>query len=117
MVLVGWSNGLFQALNANTGTIVWQYRQVNSWGITGSMLIEGETVTIPTRRGIDKLCLDGAIQFSHEIGLGWRNGVTFVGDSYWVGDEEGNLWSANNQKCNKTLHRSRQNKTCTNSIV
>ena len=64
MVLVGWSNGLFQALNANTGTIVWQYQtEVNSWGITGSMLIEGETVTIPTRQGIDKLCLDGAIQF------------------------------------------------------
>ena len=102
MVLVGWSNGLFQALNANTGTIVWQYQtEVNSWGITGSMLIEGETVTIPTRQGIDKLCLDGAIQFSHEIGLGWRNGVTFVGDSYWVGDEEGNLWSANNQNATK----------------
>ena len=41
MVLVGWSNGLFQALNANTGTIVWQYQtEVTSWGITGSMLIE-----------------------------------------------------------------------------
>ena len=102
MILVGWSNGLFQALNANTGAVVWQYQtEVNSWGITGSMLIEDETVTIPTRQGIDKLCLDGTIQFSHETGLGWRNGVTFVGESYWVGDEEGNLWSANNQNATK----------------
>lgn len=102
MVLVGWSNGLFQALNASTGAVVWQHQTaVKSWGITGSMFIEGETVTIPTRQGLDKLCLNGVIQFSHEIGLGWRNGVTFVGESYWVGDEEGNLWSANNENTTK----------------
>ncbi len=102
MVLVGWSNGLFQALNANTGTIVWQHQtEVNSWGITGSMLIEDETVTIPTRQGIDKLCLNGAIQFSQETGLSWRNGVTLAGEFYWAGDEEGNLWSVNNQSATK----------------
>ena len=102
MVLVGWSNGLFQALNANTGAVVWQHQtEVNSWGITGSMLTEDATVTIPTRQGIDKLCLNGAIQFSHETGLSWRNGVTLAGEFYWVGDEEGNLWSANNQSATK----------------
>ena len=102
MVLVGWSNGLFQALNAKTGAVVWQHQtEVNSWGITGSMLTEDATVTIPTRQGIDKLCLNGAIQFSHETGLSWRNGVTLAGEFYWVGDEEGNLWSANNQSATK----------------
>ena len=38
MVLVGWSDGLFQALDAEDGTIVWQYQtEVLGWGITGSM--------------------------------------------------------------------------------
>ena len=102
MVLVGWSDGLFQALNANTGAVVWQYQtEVNSWGITGSMLIEDETVTLPTRQGVDKLCLNGVVEFSHETGVGWRNGITRAGDSYWIGDEAGNLWSVTNQSATK----------------
>ena len=102
LVLVGWSDGLFQALNANTGAVVWQHQtEVNSWGITGSMLIEDETVTLPTRQGIDKLCLDGTVEFSHETGLGWRNGITRAGESYWIGDEVGNLWSVTNQSVTK----------------
>ena len=102
LVLVGWSDGLFQALNANTGAVVWQHQtEVNSWGITGSMLIEDETVTLPTRQGIDKLCLDGTVEFSQETGLGWRNGITRAGESYWIGDEVGNLWSVTNQSVTK----------------
>ena len=102
LVLVGWSDGLFQALNANTGAVVWQHQtEVNSWGITGSMLIEDETVTLPTRQGIDKLCLDGTVEFSQETGLGWRNGITRAGESYWIGDEVGNLWSVTNQTVTK----------------
>lgn len=102
MLLVGWSDGLFQAINADNGAIVWQHQtEVNSWGITGSLLVEDESVTIPTRRGVDKLCLDGSMGFSYETGLGWRNGVTLAGESYWVGDEEGNLWSVTNQGATK----------------
>tara|TARA_B100001248_G_scaffold261844_1_gene254575 strand:+ start:64 stop:1755 length:1692 start_codon:yes stop_codon:yes gene_type:complete len=94
MVLVGWSDGLFQALDAHNGGVIWQYNtEVFAWGITGSMLVESETVTIPTRGGLDRLCLNGDLQFSQPTGNGWRNGVTHVADSYWVGDEKGNLWS------------------------
>jgi len=98
MLLVGWSNGLFQALSADNGAIVWQHQtEAASWGITGNMLVEDESVTIPTRKGVDKLCLDGSMEFTYATGFGWRNGVTFAGDSYWIGDEEGNLWSVTNQ--------------------
>ena len=65
------------------------------------MLVEDESVTMPTRKGIDKLCLDGSIEFTYATGFGWRNGVTFAGDSYWIGDEEGNLWSVTNQGATK----------------
>lgn len=98
MVLVGWSDGLFQALNANSGAVVWQHRtKVQPWGITGTMLIEDDTIILPTRQGVDRLCLDGTLQFSLETGLGWRNGITRSGESYWIGDEQGNLWSITNQ--------------------
>ena len=102
MLLVGWSDGLFQALNANTGAVVWQYQtQINSWGITGQMFIESETVTLPTRLGVDKLCLNGDLEFSHETGLGWRNGVSKSEGFYWIGDEMGNLWSVTNEGVTK----------------
>ena len=98
MVLVGWSDGLFQALNANSGAVVWQHQtKVQPWGITGTMLIEDDTIILPTRQGVDRLCLDGTLQFSLETGLGWRNGITRSGESYWIGDEQGNLWSITNQ--------------------
>ncbi|MGB0474233.1 MAG: DUF4430 domain-containing protein [Candidatus Poseidoniaceae archaeon] len=102
MLLVGWSDGLFQALRADNGAIVWQHQtEADSWGITGNMLVEDESVTMPTRKGVDKLCLDGSIEFTYATGFGWRNGVTFAGDSYWIGDEEGNLWSVTNQGATK----------------
>ena len=96
MVLVGWSDGLLQALDAHNGAVVWQhFTEKHSWGITGSMLIEEETVTLPTRNSIDQLCLNGDLLFSQDIGYGWRNGVTFADGHYWVGDEIGNLWAVN----------------------
>lgn len=102
MLLVGWSDGLFQALSADNGAIVWQHQtEATSWGITGNMLVQDESVTIPTRKGVDKLCLDGSMEFTYATGFGWRNGVTFAGDSYWIGDEEGNLWSVTNQGATK----------------
>ena len=102
MLLVGWSDGLFQALSADNGAIVWQHQtEAASWGITGNMLVQDESVTIPTRKGVDKLCLDGSMEFTYATGFGWRNGVTFAGDSYWIGDEEGNLWSVTNQGATK----------------
>mgnify|MGYP006261489061 FL=1 len=101
MVLVGWSDGLLQALDAEDGTVVWQYQtEVLGWGITGSMLVETESVTIPTRNGLDKLCLNGDLQFTKNIGAGWRNGVTFAAQSYWIGDEDGRLWSVSDQSVN-----------------
>ena len=101
MVLVGWSDGLFQALDAEDGTVVWQYQtEVLGWGITGSMLVETESVIIPTRNGLDKLCLNGDLQFTKNIGAGWRNGVTFAAQSYWIGDEDGRLWSVTHQSVN-----------------
>ena len=96
MLLVGWSDGLFQALNANSGEVVWQhYTETRGWGITGDMLVEEETVTLPTRNSVDQLCLNGDLLFSQDIGYGWRNGITHAAGYYWIGDEVGNLWSIN----------------------
>ena len=104
MVLVGWSDGLFQALDAQDGSVVWQHQtEVFGWGITGSMLVETETVTIPTRNGMNKLCLNGELQFTKSTGAGWRNGVTFAAQSYWIGDEDGRLWSVSHQSVNSHL--------------
>lgn len=95
MVLVGWSDGLFQALDATSGHLIWQHQtEVFAWGITGSMLVEDEFVTIPTRNEIVQLCLNGDLQFNQSIGNGWRNGITQVNGAYWSGDENGWLWSA-----------------------
>lgn len=96
MLLVGWSDGLFQALNADSGAVVWQhYTETRGWGITGNMLVEEETVTLPTRNSVDQLCLNGELLFSQDVGYGWRNGVTYAAGYYWTGDEVGNLWSTN----------------------
>ena len=98
MILVGWSDGLFQAVDAKTGDITWEYQtEFVGFGITGSMLVEGDTVIIPTRTGLDRVCLNGDIQFSQDTGIGWRNGFSFAGHSYWVGDENGNLWSVTSE--------------------
>lgn len=98
MILVGWSDGLFQAVDAKTGDITWEYQtEFVGFGITGSMLVEGDAVIIPTRTGLDRVCLNGDIQFSQDTGIGWRNGVSFAGQSYWVGDESGNLWSVTSE--------------------
>ena len=94
MILVGWSDGLFQALNPNNGAVIWQYNtEVVTWGITGSMLVESETVTLPTRKGLDQYCLNGDLIFTQETGIGWRNGVTYAAGAYWVGDENGKIWA------------------------
>ena len=93
MLLVGWSDGLFQALDIDTGNQIWQYKtNVFNWGITGTAIIDGDSVIIPSRIGLDKLCLDGKKKFSAETGLGWRNGPTLLDETYWIGDESGMLW-------------------------
>ena len=40
MLLIGWSDGLFQALNPTNGNVIWQHStEFLSWGITGLSLI------------------------------------------------------------------------------
>ena len=97
MLLVAWSDGLFQALNSSTGASIWQHQTfVQGWGITGKPLIDEDTVIIPTRNGLDRLCLNGTLQFSSLTNLGWRNSPTYAHDAYWIGDDSGNLWEVMN---------------------
>jgi hypothetical protein len=93
MLLIGWSDGLFQALNPTNGNVIWQHNtEFLSWGITGEATLDDDSVIIPTRTGIEKLCLDGSLEFSQQLGLGWRNSATALDGGYWIGDESGILW-------------------------
>ena len=102
MLLIGWSDGLFQALNPTNGNVIWQHStEFLSWGITGKATLDGDSIIIPTRTGIDKLCLDGVLEFSQKLGLGWRNSPTALNGEYWIGDESGTLWHVSaNQSVN-----------------
>lgn len=102
MLLIGWSDGLFQALNPINGEVIWQHStEFLNWGITGEATLDGDSVIIPTRTGIDKLCLDGELEFSQQLGLGWRNSPTILNGEYWIGDESGTLWHVSaNQSIN-----------------
>jgi hypothetical protein len=102
MLLIGWSDGLFQALNPTNGNVIWQHStEFLNWGITGKATLDGDSIIIPTRTGIDKLCLDGVLEFSQKLGLGWRNSPTALNGEYWIGDESGTLWHVSaNQSVN-----------------
>ncbi len=104
MLLIAWSDGLYQALKPSNGEVIWQHQtNVRGWGITGKALIDQDTVVIPTRDGLDRLCLNGDLQFTLSTDLGWRNSPTFAGDTYWIGDETGYLWEVKNDQ-NTTAH-------------
>lgn len=94
LLLVGWANGDFLALHPSNGTQVWNLSTpVEGWGITGAPLLEDDHVVVPTRKGMMRLCLaDGEVDFSVNLSLGWRNGITFADGSYWTGSETGHLW-------------------------
>ena len=102
MLLIGGSDGLFQALNPTNGNVIWQHStEFLNWGITGKATLDGDSIIIPTRTGIDKLCLDGVLEFSQKLGLGWRNSPTALNGEYWIGDESGTLWHVSaNQSVN-----------------
>ena len=102
MLLIGWSDGLFQALNPTNGNVIWQHNtEFLNWGITGKATLDEDSIIIPTRTGIDKLCLDGELDFSQKLGLGWRNSPIALNGEYWIGDESGTLWQVSvNQSVN-----------------
>ena len=97
MVLVGWTNGLVEALNPSDGELLWATQsEVAGWGVTGQFALDEEFVMIPTRQGIGQYCLaDGEQQWWSETGLGWRNGVAVGETGYFIGDEAGQLWHVN----------------------
>ena len=94
LLLVGWANGDFTALHTNNGTLAWKISTpVDGWGITGAPLLDDDHVVVPTRNGMARLCLaDGQVDFSVNLSLGWRNGITFADGHYWTGSETGHLW-------------------------
>jgi len=102
MLLIGWSDGLFQALNPTNGNVIWQHStEFLNWGITGKATLDEDSIIIPTRTGMDKLCLDGELDFSQKLGLGWRNSPIALNGEYWIGDESGTLWQVSaNQSVN-----------------
>lgn len=97
MVLVGWTNGLVEAVNPSDGELLWSTQsEVAGWGVTGQFALDEEFVMIPTRKGIGQYCLaDGQQQWWTETGLGWRNGVAVDETGYFIGDEAGQLWHIN----------------------
>ena len=94
LLLVGWANGDFSALHPGNGTLAWTVSTtVDGWGITGAPLLDADHVVVPTRNGLVRLCLgNGEVDFSVNLSLGWRNGVTFAEGHYWTGSETGHLW-------------------------
>lgn len=97
MVLIGWTDGLVEAVNPSDGELLWSTQsEVVGWGVTGQLALDGEFVMIPTRQGIGQYCLaDGQQQWWTETGLGWRNGVAVDDSGYFIGDEAGYLWHIN----------------------
>jgi hypothetical protein len=94
MILVGWTDGRVTALDVSSGSLIWQIQtEVVSWGITGSMAVDLDSVIVPTRQGLSKVCLSDGIE-SLRVNLpelGWRNGVTVTEENYLMGSEEGVL--------------------------
>lgn len=95
LVLVGWTDGTFEARERSSGRVLWSVAtEVDVWGITGAAASDGDHVVVPTRSGMGRYCFaDGAVDFHVETGLGWRNGVSVGDGAFWVGDESGRLWS------------------------
>jgi hypothetical protein len=94
MLLVAWSDGRVEARSPENGELYWSHQsQAITWGITGSMALDGDLVVVPTRTGVVALCAsDGEATMEATTGLGWRNGVTVTSDGYYLGDENGTLW-------------------------
>ena len=88
MLIVGWTDGLVTALDYNSGGLIWSSKtEVITWGITGSMALDGDEIVVPTRRGLSVFCLsDGSEQLRVDLPqLGWRNGVTVTETYYLLG--------------------------------
>ena len=85
MVIVGWTNGLVEALDITNGNRVWASQtEVVTWGITGAMALDNDIVVVPTRQGLSTFCLgDGSLDMRIDLPqLGWRNGVTVTDNAY-----------------------------------
>ena len=97
LLLIGWADGVVEAVHPSNGSVVWSATSlVDGWGITGAMALNEDHVLIPTRNGMQRHCLsNGALDFSTNLSLGWRNGVLSTPDGYWQGDEQGRLWMVN----------------------
>ncbi|MBT60572.1 MAG: hypothetical protein CMA63_03335 [Euryarchaeota archaeon] len=95
LVLVGWTDGTVDALDAMTGSLVWSnYLNSSAWGVTGHIAIDGEFAVVSSSLGVGKYCLaDGEEQWWVPTGFGWRNGVSVHSFGYALGDEAGNLWT------------------------
>ena len=94
MVIIGWTDGKVTALDIEDGSLIWSSQtEVVTWGITGAMALDGDSVVVPTRQGMSRFCLsDGGENLRVDLPqLGWRNGVTVTNDSYLIGNEEGIL--------------------------
>lgn len=94
LLLVGWTNGVIDALHPSNGSVYWSTQtEVAGWGITGAASVSEDHVIYPTRRGVGQFCLaDGSQEWWAETGLGWRNGVGLYDGSIYSGDELGTLW-------------------------
>ena len=92
MVIIGWTDGKVTALDIEDGSLTWSSQtEVVTWGITGAMALDGDSVVVPTRQGLSRFCLsDGTENLRVDLPqLGWRNGVTVTNDTYLIGNEDG----------------------------
>ena len=95
LLVVGWADGTIEALQSNDGVSIWNRSSiVQGWGITGSSVVDGDHLVVPTRNGLMRICLsNGAVDFEVELDLGWRNGVLVTENGFYIGDESGTLWN------------------------
>jgi len=106
-VVTGWADGVISAHDLENGSEIWSLEtEMKGYGITGSLLLEGDTILVPTDHGVLSLYhSNGSIdwnasteettfyrssplRFGNEVLLGGEDGRVFVinesGNNYWL---------------------------------
>ncbi|MGY8701613.1 MAG: outer membrane protein assembly factor BamB family protein [Candidatus Poseidoniales archaeon] len=106
-VVTGWADGVITAYDLENGSEIWSLETgMKGYGITGSLLLEGDTVLVPTDHGVLSLYhSNGSIgwnasteettfyrssplRFGNDVLLGGEDGRVFVinesGNNYWL---------------------------------
>ncbi|MDP6010995.1 MAG: PQQ-binding-like beta-propeller repeat protein [Candidatus Poseidoniaceae archaeon] len=96
LLLVGWTDGMVCAYDANTGEELWnRSTEMKGYGITGAMLVVGSEVIVPYDHGLMALdIMTGSVSWDVVIEeeLFYRSSPVAFGNAYLMGSETGVLW-------------------------